>query len=139
MNVVVRFNVTKENYTMTAEVRTVGPDLTITVTGGDNPHVGTITAITDGTDFQTIQYPSHDGRLHKDNFISERIARQIQHHLTGSATVMAGVHVNHITKKQIAAAAPMSDNLAKQINDWLQQHPIEVKQPIYYGKNEQPQ
>ena len=133
-----QFSVTQDGYTMTADLQVVGLDWVITVTGGDNPHVGVVTTMARQQAMQTICYPSHDGRLHKDNFISERIARKLQPQLTGSATILAGVHVNQISKRQIAAAAPMSDDLAAQILAWLQAHPQQVTPPQYYHDGEQP-
>lgn len=132
------FNVTQSGYTIDAHLTVIGNDLLIEVTGGDHPHIGTVTMVTDENNIQTIRYPSHDGRYHKDDFISTRIAKKISGHISGTATITAGVHVNQISKQQIAAAAPMSDSLADQIVDWLAQHPISVSAPEYYKNNQQP-
>lgn len=94
--------------------------------------------ITATTAAQTVKFPSHDGRFHKDNFISERLAKSLKPYLSGSCTVTAGIHVNQITKAQIAAAAPMTMALSQQIIDWLKANPIEVAQPEYYGPDDAP-
>jgi hypothetical protein len=133
-----RFITTQKNYTITADLRQIGTDLLITVTGGDNPHIGVVTTLTKQTKIETVRYPSHDGRFHKDDFISRRIAQRIQAHLIGSATILAGVHVNQITQNQIAASAPMSDQLAGEICEWLAQHPVTSARPEYYSDHEQP-
>lgn len=132
------FHVTQAGYTISADLQIIGRDLLVVVTGGTNPHIGDVTTLTRETPLQTIKYPSHDGRFHKDDFVGERVARQLQPVLTGSATITAGIHVDHITKAQIAAAAPMGDTLGRQLADWLQAHPVSAPQPVYYGKNEQP-
>ncbi|WP_407887943.1 amino acid decarboxylase [Levilactobacillus sp. N40-8-2] len=133
------FSVTRENYTIDADVTVIGKDLLIVVTGGSNPHIGDVTTLTRDTAMQTIKYPSHDGRFHKDNFVGERVAKVIQPVLPGSCTVTAGIHVNQITKAQIAASAPMGEDLGHQIVAWLDQQPLTAPTPQYYSDNEQPQ
>ena len=133
------FKTERAGYEMTATLQVVGFDWLIVVTGGTNPHIGDVTTLTKTTAPQTVKFPSHDGRFHKDNFISERLAKQLQPHLTGSCTITAGIHVNQITKAQIAAAAPMTTDLGEQIMAWLAAHPLQAAQPQYYGKDEQPQ
>ncbi|WP_341778799.1 prenylated flavin chaperone LpdD [Levilactobacillus sp. HBUAS70063] len=134
-----KFSVTRENYTISATVTVIGKDLLIVVTGGSNPHIGDVTTLTKDTALQTIKYPSHDGRFHKDNFVGERVAKVVQPVLPGSCTVTAGIHVNQITKAQIAASAPMGEDLGHQIVAWLQAHPIVAPAPQYYNDQEQPQ
>lgn len=132
------FSVTQAGYTIEATLTIIGKDLLIVVTGGSNPHIGDVTTLTRDTPIQTIKYPSHDGRFHKDNFVGERVARVVQPSLVGSCTVTAGIHVNQITKAQIAASAPMGEALGRQIVTWLEAHPIEAPAPQYYGDDEQP-
>ncbi|MQS76456.1 amino acid decarboxylase [Companilactobacillus halodurans] len=134
-----KFSVTQENYTMDAQVEVVGKDLFIEVTGGDTPHIGTVTTLTKETEMQTIRYPSHDGRLHKDDVLARRIGQVIQNELPGSCTITAGVHVNHISKKQIMVSGQMSQNLGEQIKTWLQKTDFDAPEPIYYSDNENPQ
>jgi len=97
-----------------------------------------VTTVTDNTTAQTDKFPSHDGRFHKDNFISERMAEILKPYLTGSCTITAGIHVNQITKAQIAAAAPMTLALSEQIIDWLRVNPIVAAMPEYYGPDDAP-
>ncbi|VDG21126.1 amino acid decarboxylase [Lactiplantibacillus mudanjiangensis] len=132
------FTTTQAGYQMTASLQVVGFDLLIVVTGGDNPHIGDVTTLTKTTAPQTVKFPSHDGRFHKDNFISERLAKQLQPVLVGSCTITAGIHVNQISKAQIAAAAPMTTALGEQIIAWLTAHPIQAAQPEYYRNDERP-
>ncbi|WP_338209685.1 amino acid decarboxylase [Lactiplantibacillus paraxiangfangensis] len=132
------FKTEQAGYAMTAKLQRIGFDLLIVVTGGTNPHIGDVTMVTATTPAQTVKFPSHDGRFHKDNFISDRLAAQLQPYLAGSCTITAGIHVNQITKAQIAAAAPMTEALGQQIIDWLAAHPVKAAQPVYYQKNEQP-
>jgi len=132
------FNTEQAGYAMTAALQVIGRDLLIVVTGGTNPHIGDVTTVTKTTAPETVKFPSHDGRFHKDNFISERLAKIVQPYLPGSCTITAGIHVNQITKAQIAAAGPMTIDLGHQIIAWLDDNPIKAAKPEYYGKNEAP-
>lgn len=124
---------------MTADITIIGKDLFIAITGGDNPHIGTITTLTKNIDMQTIRYPSHDGRFHKDDVLATRVGKIIQPCLPGSCTISAGVHINHISKKQIMVSSQMAQNLGDQISTWLQQNDFDVPEPIYYSNSENPQ
>lgn len=134
-----RFLVTEADYTMTAEIKIIDKDLFISITGGDNPHIGTVTTLTKDTDMATIRYPSHDGRLHKDDVLATRIGKIIQADLPGSCTITAGVHVNHISKKQIMVSGMMAKNLGEQIKHWLQTTDFDAPAPVYYSDAENPQ
>lgn len=134
-----KFSVTQENYTMSAKIEVIGKDLFIEVTGGDTPHIGTVTTLTKNTEIQTIRYPSHDGRFHKDDVLAVRIGKIIQADLPGSCTITAGVHVNHISKKQITVSGQIAQNLGEQIKAWLKQTNFDVSEPVYYSDEENPE
>ena len=134
-----KFSITQENYTMIANVEAIGKDLLIKIIGGDTPHIGTVTTLTRTTDLETVRYPSHDGRLHKDDVLAIRIGKIIQSDLPGSCTITAGVHVNHISKKQIMVSAMMSKNLGEQIKNWLEKTKFNIPEPVYYSDKENPQ
>lgn len=133
-----RFQVTQVGYTMTADLTVIGPDLLLVVTGGTHPHIGDVTTLTKTTALRTVKFPSHDGRFHKDYLVGERLARQLQPWLTGSCTVTAGIHVDHITQAQIAASGGMGDDLGRQIVAWLRAHPVTTAAPVYYRDDQTP-
>ena len=64
--------VTKLGFTIQAAVKVIGKDLLITLTGGDTPHIGTVTTFSRDTEIQTVRFPSHDGRFHKDDVLAEK-------------------------------------------------------------------
>ncbi|GEQ50334.1 amino acid decarboxylase [Tetragenococcus koreensis] len=125
------FQITAADFTMTSEVKIIGKDLLITVTGGNTPHIGTVTTITKETTCQTIRFPSHDGRFHKDDVLAETIARVIQPDLPGNCTITAGVHVNGISQEQIEASFTMAEKLGEKLRNWLQETSFDVAEPIY--------
>ncbi|WP_125589874.1 prenylated flavin chaperone LpdD [Companilactobacillus jidongensis] len=133
-----QFKTTEENYTMIADLSVIGKDIMIEITGGDTPHIGTVTTLTANTDMQTIRYPSHDGRLHKDDVLAQRVGEIIQSKLPGSCTITAGVHVNHISKKQIMVSGSMANDLGIQILSWIDVHDFKSPEPVYYSDSENP-
>lgn len=133
------FQTTRQNYTIQADVRLIGKDVLIVVTGGDHPHIGDVTTLTATTELQTVKFPSHDGRFHKDNVVGEQVAKVIQAVLPGSCTITSGIHVDHISQSQIDVVVPMGHDLGVQIKTWLQQQTISTSAPVYYSDDENPQ
>jgi len=132
------FSVTASEYTMAAQVQQIGPDVMINITGGDHPHIGTVTTFGVTTALATVRFPSHDGRVHKDDVLATMVAQQIKPQITGSCTITVGVHVDQISQEQINAAAGMAQKLGQQISAWLVAHPVIGSGPQYYSDNEQP-
>ncbi len=119
----IHLSVTSEGFTISGELKRVGNDLWVTVTGGDVPHIGTVTILTRELPLQTLRFPSHDGRFHKDDLLAEQIAPFIRPYLCGNCVISVGIHVNGITKKQIAASYKMAEELGKQIASWFRNNP----------------
>jgi len=135
----VHLSVRQADYTMEASVEVIGQDLFIAVTGGDSPHIGTVTTLTRTTETETIRFPSHHGRFHKDDILAKRIAMYIQGDLPGSCVITSGVHVDHISKMQIAVSSQMAADLGQQILDWLKHTEFNTADSIYYSKDEKPE
>lgn len=130
--------VTKLGFTIQAAVKVIGKDLLITLTGGDTPHIGTVTTFSRDTEIQTVRFPSHDGRFHKDDVLAEKIAVIIKTAVPGSCTITSGIHVDHISNAQINASFPMSEELGYKILDWLEKTDFHIKEPVYYTDGEKP-
>lgn len=132
------FTDTQAGYLIKVQLQQIGPDLLLVITGGDHPHVGTVTTFSPQSAAQTSRFPSHDGRLHKDGLLAKVLAKQIQPMLKGTCTITAGVHVNQISQRQIDMASTKAKILGQQVACWLKQHPVQVTPPSYYGADEQP-
>lgn len=74
-----------------------------------------------------MKFANHDGRTHKDIFLAERFAKDIEDQLPGTA----GVHIDGITEEQIDASFPMTDQLAKQVLAWVRTFGGDFKRPEY--------
>ncbi|WP_167630686.1 amino acid decarboxylase [Listeria valentina] len=132
MNKVKEFSISQENFTMQADVQIIEKDILIILTGGTNPHIGTITTRQMNGQIQNTAFPSHDGRFHKDDILARTVIQKISSLLVGNLVVTSGIHVNHISKKQIQASFEMAAILGEQIADWLKDYDFEkVEPPIY--------
>lgn len=125
------FEVTKAGYSIQAEVTVIGNDLLIALTGGDTPHIGTITWWNQTDDSDTTRFPSHHGRYHKDDVLSEVLLKQLKPLLPGTCVITAGVHINGITKEQITASFSMAEELGKRMASWLKDYDFQTKEPVY--------
>lgn len=125
------FQVTQANFTMELRVDTIGKDLFVSIIGGDSFHIGTATTVSKNTTIQTIRFPSHEGRFHKDNVLAEIIARIIQPNLPGNCVITAGVHINGIEKEQTDASFLMAEQLGGKLQNWLKETNFDVAEPIY--------
>lgn len=130
-----KFQTTALGYTMYAEATMIGKDLFIAVTGGDTPHIGTVTSVSKDSESRTIRFHSHHGRFHKDDVLSQMIIKQIKDSLPGNCVITAGVHVNHITSEQIKVSSTMATQLGKDILAWLLQTDLSIPTPVYAHYN----
>lgn len=70
------FSVSAENFTVKANVAIIGKDVFIALTGGDTPHIGTVTTVEKNSPSETLRFSSHHGRFHKDEVLSEEILKK---------------------------------------------------------------
>lgn len=125
------FQASRAGYTITAEVTVIGKDLSIALVGGDTPHIGTVTWVSNNGASDTIRFPSHHGRFHKDDVLSEILIKQLQPLLPGSCVITAGIHVNGITKEQITASFDMAEEIAKKLATWIRNYDFGNSEPVY--------
>lgn len=104
----------------------------MSLTGGNIPHIGGIVSWDAKNKKQEeIKFASHDGRSHKDIFLAEKFAQEIEEQLPGNLCVTAGVHVDGITQAQIEASFPMTKTLAQQVLNWVNKNSNNMKKPQY--------
>lgn len=126
------FSVTRESYTIYAEISLMNKDVVVTLSGGNIPHLGGVVTYDYKTKkIEKVYFDSHDGRKHKDIFLAERFVEKIMTKLPGNLCVTAGVHIDGITKAQIGASFKMCDILAAQIIDWIKDQTQNAQEPKY--------
>lgn len=129
------FKSNQAGYQIKSQVNLENKDLIVVITGGNVPHIGVILGYDGKLKKQSeIKIYSHNHHVHKDFYLAERFADKLKNSLPGSLCVIVGVHVDGITKEQIAAAFTMMDDLASQIKDWLAKLPTDFVDPQYTTK-----
>ena len=126
------FEVTDYGYSIQAQVNYIGTDLFIQLTGGSHPHIGTVTTYCkENTDKQVVRFPSHSGRFHKDDVLADVLLEEIAELLPQNCVITSGVHVDGISKEQIAGAFEMTKGLASKIATWLKTEKSPISHPKY--------
>ena len=96
-----------EKFNMKADIKEVGDDLLVLITGGNKPHLGAVAfginaldgSATDDKnidDFYKLCLPTH-----RDDFLSDKIAPELSKKLKRNVAVLSGVHVDNIKKEEI--------------------------------------
>lgn len=93
----------------------VGEDLIIIISGGDRPHLGSISYGGEGflnKDFEknTIVYVNH-----KEYIISQKFSQRIGDIFKGNYMISVGVHLDNITKEEIKIVMKLSEELLEEI------------------------
>ncbi len=130
------FSIESQGFLIRTDLHFIGSDIVILLSGGDSPHVGTVTTWSfHDNKMISQQFPSHSGRLHKDHLLAEIIVDGLKDFIACNVVICSGVHVNGISQKQINASKEMAGKLSVQIKEWLEKHPVNREAPIYKIKN----
>ena len=86
----------------------LGRDLSVTVTGGDRPHIGSVAVAVprpsltgNGTLSATVSVMNMTG--HKDDAVSVPLAKALAAHFNGTVCVSAGIHFDAVTERETEA------------------------------------
>lgn len=114
-----------QNIIIEAQVIEAGEDLCIIITGGEKPHIGSVSI--------SIPRPSlADPKLlsattstynflgHKDDAIGNMISKKIASTLNRKVVVTCGIHLDNISDNQISYVYQVSEMLLKELMDYLQ-------------------
>jgi hypothetical protein len=103
-------------YQISAHCQYIGNDLHIVITGGEQPHVGSVavgtlsTSEPDGIHVALITVPGH-----KEDIVVEKAARRLTRQLGITVLIAAGMHWDKIDKKGIAQVVEHADQLTEKI------------------------
>ena len=102
------------------EVNTIGNDLLVTVFGGDKHHIGGVAiAYSTSSHYRDAQVTSMNTVTipgHKDYIIANSSAEKICNTLRKNTVVVAGVHINNASRKEIEGVIKTVDSL---VDDFL--------------------
>ncbi|WP_112179779.1 MULTISPECIES: hypothetical protein [Paraliobacillus] len=88
----------------------MGEDLVLLISGGDQPHLGTITAGARLEPIQTIQLQNH-----KEFYITEELAVLLRKKFAGNFAICSGVHIDNIKKEEIQLLSHLCIDLGKEL------------------------
>lgn len=93
----------------------VGEDLIIIISGGDIPHIGSISY--GGQEFKNKEFKDNTiiYKNHKEHIISQRFSQRIGEVFKGNYIISAGIHLDNITKEEIEIVQRMSEELLEEI------------------------
>lgn len=101
-------------HTIYLEAKEIGKDLLISIHGGDEHHIGSVSVayVTPShyRDASTVSLSSLTFPGHKDYVVSNTAAEKICKELERSTVVTVGIHYNNATKKDI-------DEIVSTVND----------------------
>lgn len=148
------FSSKKAGYEIQAEVTLINEDTLVILTGGDVPHLGTVTfqnsakpqlifatdsstkkpTTQNSASLKTLRFASHSGRFHKEDVLAEAFLKETSFLRSGNWVVTSGVHINGITPEQIEASYEMAKELGKKTAEWLRNVRIPTEKPEYLSK-----
>ena len=115
-----RFFCGEAPYTLEAEVRLLGSDLLVILSGGTKPHIGSIAVALPRPSLANEEIVSSTSSVynfvgHKDHVIAQRIAEELSSRLNRHVVAVAGFHIDEISEEGIARVIENCDGLAQEI------------------------
>lgn len=98
-------------------VHPCGSDLSVTIQGGDTPHVGSVTVAQDGEIMSKWV-----GQGHRDDVVGDRFAVVLSEHTDGTACVSCGIHYERPTRKQLAEIVSACGELLAELLERMEQY-----------------
>ncbi|MBE3128396.1 MAG: hypothetical protein IMZ60_01825 [Actinobacteria bacterium] len=103
----------------------IGNDLIFIVSGGDLPHIG---AISVGIPRPSLKNPDQLSSTistyvftgHKDNIIGNKIADEISKRTEKKVVVLAGIHFNHLSERDIKLVVKKSEVICRELIELFQ-------------------
>ncbi len=84
----------------------MGNDLCVIITGGDTPHLGAVTVVSDTKEPVTEVFAAH-----KDDHVTKLAAGILRREFGGNFAICCGVHLDNIEKQEIADVLEMSEQM----------------------------
>ena len=107
-------------YKVSAEVRLIGADLLVVITGGDKPHIGSVAVAMPRPSLQVRGVMSATSSVynipgHKDQVIAQRISEVLSSGLNRTVVAVAGFHLDGLSEKGIKTVTANVERLAEKI------------------------
>lgn len=82
----------------------------VSITGGDLSHIGAVSIVDEKGELSTTLFPGH-----KDHVISDTWAKKLFEACSVPVVVVAGIHYDHVGKKEISAILSATDEMLREI------------------------
>jgi hypothetical protein len=107
-------------YKVYAEVRLLGDDILVILSGGTKPHIGSIAVALPRPSLSDEEIISSTSSVynflgHKDHVIAQRVAEMLSSRLNRNVVAVAGFHIDTITQEGITRVVENCDELAEEI------------------------
>ena len=107
-------------YKVEAQVTLIGSDLLVSLYGGSKPHIGSVVVALPRPSLRDKKQMSSTSSVynflgHKDYVIAQRVAELLSSRLNKNVVVVAGIHIDGISKKGIAKVIENCDKIAQEI------------------------
>jgi hypothetical protein len=84
----------------------MGPDLCVIITGGDTPHLGAVTVVSEARQPVTEVFDEH-----KDDHVTKLAAGILAREFGGNFAVCCGIHLDQIEKREIDDILKISEQM----------------------------
>ena len=113
-------------YKVSAEVRLIGADLLVVITGGDRPHIGSAAVALPRSSLRDRGVMSATSSVynlpgHKDQMIAQRVSEVLSARLNRTVVAVAGFHKDGISERGIKKVMENAERLAEKIYASLKQ------------------
>lgn len=88
----------------------MGEDLCLIITGGDTPHLGAVTTLSDAG-MDTLSFGKH-----KERFITESVSEILKEKFRGNLVICCGIHLNNITMEEIKIVKDMCNKIGEELS-----------------------
>jgi hypothetical protein len=111
-------------YKLSADVKFIGADLLVVVSGGDAPHIGSVAVALPRPSLQNRRIMSATSSVynlpgHKDQAIAQRVSEVLSSTLNCTVVVTAGFHRDGISGQGIKRVLENAEELAEKISTSL--------------------
>ena len=88
----------------------MGRDICVLITGGDTPHLGSLTAGTRDMAPATIAFTDH-----KEFHVTEMAAKYLEKAFEGNFVICCGIHLDNIDKQEIADVMTLTEKMVGEL------------------------
>lgn len=94
----------------------MGRDLSVTLSGGDRPHIGAVALRQPGAPCSALALPKH-----RESDLARDIASQLASEFKATVCVACGVHLDEILPEEIEDVFKVAEKLTRKLSEILEE------------------